>query len=502
MGQLVARLTLASSLLGAAGCSVIYNPSNLPDPTGDGGVVDAVPDAEIILDADPTALELERVSPTVIFEGTGTGGGRRGVLTVHGKQIIPGATVSITPHGPGTPMITVHNEDAAVAANGQLIAVPITIEVNPGLATGTKLRLDVTVTQQAGASSISKTLAELAVPAPNTPVLELQGLAELEGVTAALPPGVHEFSRVNLSGNLTATAGLGPLIIRATGSITIDGTAEVNAAGDQPGAGGGAGGAGGDAVFGTGGTGAGPGGGKPSGGGAGFALAGGGGGLGGAPSGNPQLTTLDAPNRSSGGGGGNGGATNAGGAGGGGGGTIELTAGGTITLGNIEANGGNGAAASGASPGGGGSGGVILVRSNVSLAITGAASGSGGTGANTGSVGRIRLDVPSATPLTTPPAFRGPMFAPDTFVITRTPTPAITVFGEKNSAFRYYVRNENNTMAFGPLDQTIADGSNTFTLQQGLFRGINTLCVEVGGASFQAELPEARNCIKVAYVAE
>ncbi len=476
---------------------MIYNPSNLPDPNGD-AKVDSPQDSELILDSDPSALELEKVSPRVIFEGTGTGGGRSGMLTVIGKQIVPGASVMITPHGAGTPMITVDNTKAEVAANGNMIAVPITIAVNPSLSSQQKIRLDVTVTQPVGAGTVSKTLAMLDVPVPDTAVLELQGLDELTAANISLPSGLHEFSQVTITGNLSVSDTASPLIIRTTGSIEIAGTTQLSATGDQPGPGGFAGGAGGGMLA-AGGKGGGTGGGITSGGGGGFALAGGGGaGVGGPAVGDAQLTSLDAPNRGNGGAGGNGGTLSSGGNGGGGGGSVELTAGGTITVGQIDAKGGNGA--TGANTGGGGSGGVVLLRSGVSITAT-AINVAGGTGGNTGSVGRIRTDAPTV-PTTVPVAYRGPMFATATPVITRQEVPTISVTGEPNNNFKYlFFNDEVPTSQRGPFDQSIsAGGTNSFPLAQPLFRGLNTLCLLVDGASLAAQKPEARNCIQIVYV--
>ncbi|MEO8704074.1 MAG: hypothetical protein ABI867_28745 [Kofleriaceae bacterium] len=488
-------LVLASTVL--AGCSLIYNPSNLPTPEADASP-DSMQDAEIILDADPTQLELERVSPTTIFEGTGTGGSRKALITVHGKQIVPGAKISFSIHG-GGPATKITVDDAAtdVAANGFMVAAPITIAVDPALTNAMKLRLDVTVTQLAGATEVTRTLSELVVPVADTPVLELQGLDELNVASIALASGVHEYSQVTVSGVITAADNAAPLIVRARGSIALTG-ADAAGAGRNNGPGGGLGGAAGGAL-GTGGTGAGAGGGKANGGGAGFATAGAGGTAAGAPAGDPQLTTLAAPNRGSGGGGGNGGALNAGGAGGGGGGTIELSAGGTLIAGTVTAHGGNGGPNTGlgASDGGGGSGGVVLLRSGVSVAAT-AVDVAGGTGLNAGAVGRIRTDAPNAIPTTTPAAYRGPSFAETMPLITRNDDLMLNVFGQPDKPIKYVIFNEDRSLVKGPFNGSISPaGSNMFPVDKPLFRGLNTICLQVDAGD---TANDTRNCIDIVYL--
>jgi hypothetical protein len=485
--------------LTVTGCSLVYNPSDLPGIPIDGK---PDPDAEIVLDADPTQLVLERVSPAIIFEGTGTGGSRKGVITVHGKQIVPGAKITIAPHAGavGDPMITIDDAATDVSDNGFYVAAPFTIQVNPALAAAATIRLDVTVTQPTGSGDVSQTLTELPLPSPDeTPVLVLEGLAELTDETNAPLPtaNAHEYSQVMITGGLSAADTNGPLIIRVRGSASITGTSAVNANNQSRGAGAHDGGDGGpgellDGSLGS--PGGGPGGGQPNAGGGGFAVQGGGG-TGGPPSGQPQIIS-HASNSGNGGAGGNGEILGAaGGAGGGGGGSIEVTAGGMVEIGPIEARGGNGSA--GATTGGGGSGGLVLLRG---ASITaGTVNVGGGNGTNTGSIGRIRVDTPiTAAPTTNPPAYRGPMFDAATPLLTRSKQPILKVFGQPGATFSYVITDDQKQISRGPFASSIAaGGSNMVPLAEELFRGLNTICVRVDGGG---ALPEAQNCIDLVHV--
>ncbi|HEY5937901.1 MAG TPA: hypothetical protein VIU61_24800, partial [Kofleriaceae bacterium] len=149
--------------------------------------------------------------------------------------------------------------------------------------------------------------------------------------------------------------------------------------------------------------------------------------------------------------------------------------------------------------GGGGSGGVIVVRSAVSIAATGI-DVAGGAGDGIGSVGRIRTDAPNV-PTTTPPAYRGPTLAFDTPVITRNMTPSLTLFGERLKTFRYFVSDAAGSSIRGPFEVTTSGAAqNSFTLDEPLFRGLNTICVLVEDAVLVEERAEARNCLELVYL--
>ncbi|MDQ3370097.1 MAG: hypothetical protein M3680_32165, partial [Myxococcota bacterium] len=254
MRQPVAALFVVSWLGTSAGCSLIYNPSNLAEPRADAG-----PDAEIILDADPTMLELTKVSPALVEEGRGVDGSRRAVIVVHGTQIVAGAKISLTLHGTTTPYGTVDDAATEVADNGFMVAAPVVFPVDEALDTDVT-RLDVTVTQPAGGTTTSRTLATYDDDAP---VLRVQHLDEL--TTTMIPAGTHVFSRVAIpAGGLAATTITAPLVIRSVSSISITGIVQVSSFGKAPGPGGHPGGEGG-AFLSAGDAGGGPGGGQPSG---------------------------------------------------------------------------------------------------------------------------------------------------------------------------------------------------------------------------------------------
>lgn len=491
-----------AALASLAGCSLIYNPANLPDPLTDGDPPpDVMPDSEDKLDANPALLSIQQVFPADLFEGTGTGGSRQGLLTVHGMNLVAGAKISVQVHGGGPdPKITIDDDATDVAANGNIVAAPFTLDIDDQLAEGESIRLDVIVTQPNGASTVTAMLTEK-TEGQDDAVLQIHGLDELTG--AAEVTGSKQYSEVNAD-SITATAGdANPLIIHARGRINVTGAITANASGRTGGAGGNLGGTGG-AVANQGGPGAGPGGpgtgGKPNGGGGGFKDPGGGGASGGPASGQPEIVTLDPPNRSSGGAGGNGGLNlGGGGDGGGGGGSIALTAGGSLTVTTVEAKGANGMGGGGtASAGGGGSGGLLLLRGAEVTATTLDVSG-GLVGTNTGSAGRTRVDSGS----TAAPAadYRGVMIDKAAPVITKDPTPDITVYGADNVSFKYRIKSLNSAQVSNNLDGAIGpDGVNTFALGAELFRGLNEVCVFVPGADLVNQRDEAKNCLQIVYL--
>jgi hypothetical protein len=245
--------------------------------------------------------------------------------------------------------------------------------------------------------------------------------------TIQVPPsGVFNYTTVNIPGNVTITytrnAKNTPVIILASGNVSIAGNINVPGEGGRThggglgGPGGFNGGAGGynTGVSGEiipglngegpgGGIGGGSGGSGGSGGGAGFVVAGGSaGGTGGAGGGGPTygLTTLVPLVGGSGGGGGSGTTNNGnGGGGGGGGGAILIASSGTITFpccGRIDASGGTGRVAS--FHGGAGSGGAIRLIANtisgfMTLDVSGGSAINGTFSAGAGSRGFVRIEA-------------------------------------------------------------------------------------------------------------
>jgi len=300
--------------------------------------------------------------------------------------------------------------------------------------------------------------------------------------TVTLPPsGIFNFTSVTIPSGVTVkflkNATNTPVVILATGDVTIGGTLDVSG-GSSPGVGSGGNGATGDdgapglagpggfdggrggltGANSVGGTGIGPGG-APGGtvfagsNNCGFAVPLGGGGAGyfaagsaanpnpffcpgtagGTTYGTSQILPLIG---GSGGGGGAGGATFSGSGGGGGGGALLIASSGTVNVtGSVSANGGSGGDSGGSgagAPGGGGSGGAIRILATT-LAGAGTISAVGGSSSfgATGSVGRIRFEAESFTRPTsavTSPTASAPAAgtAPGPVFVAGTPTLTIS----------------------------------------------------------------------------
>jgi hypothetical protein len=282
--------------------------------------------------------------------------------------------------------------------------------------------------------------------------------------------GVFNFGSVTIPSGVTVTfkknSSNTPVIILATGDVTISGTISISGSsgsytvGGVGGPGGFSGGAGG-VVYQNGGRGEGPGGAgggtacatdnawAASGGGGGFGTGGGAGsnssncggtvvGSGGITYGNDRILPSMG---GSGGGGAGGNTTYVGGAGGGGGGAIIIASSSTITVsGSITANGGNGASTSSGyySGGGGGSGGSIrliaeTISGNGPVTANGGSGGgnyNGSSGAGGGG-GRIRLEANNVlrTSATSPNFTQG---APYGVAPLNVPTLTITSIGGVN----------------------------------------------------------------------
>jgi hypothetical protein len=505
--------------LACAGCSLIYNPSNL-SPASDAQI-----DAEII---DPMMLEIDEVVPDEILEGQGAHGSQPALVVIHGKNIIDRNTVvEITPVS-GTVQLDLGTP--VIAANGHWIAVPITTTVDEMLEQGELVMLDVKVTQELP--------AELGGGTPTATLkgkLALRGLKEL---TAGATPEVtgsdidtarleKQYSRVDLSGIPSARfVGGARAIIRSVSSISAVALVANGAGGANSGAGGGGaparvGGCGGGAA-GSGGD-CGPSGGEAGaasgtlstvggGGGGGFATEGDRGsgsisGRGGSATGDVLVATYDGPLNRAGGGGGGGNPSLAGkgGGGGGGGGSIELSAGGDLSVASITADGGAGGSGGAGGGGGGGAGGLVLLRAGGALTVTGSisvAGGPGGDGAGDGdggkgSDGRVRWDAATAAPPTVTATdatlHRGASFQLDTRVF-RSATPSITVIGTASDRFDVYW-DQKGTRYTGASYSIGAAGA---TIAPTLREGFNRLCFTLAGGT--QGTGEADTCVDVAFL--
>jgi hypothetical protein len=207
-------------------------------------------------------------------------------------------------------------------------------------------------------------------------------------------------------------------------------------------------------------------------------------------------------------GGGGGGAGLGGGFGGGGGGIVELTAGGTIMIGDVTANGGNGqdsGASSGA--GGGGSGGTILVRAGGTLTGSGmltvakglkGAAGTLGNAGGDGAVGRTRVDAANPSSTGVPIAgYRGPMFANDVAATTLVQTPMVALYGTAfDNADGRVINRAGTATAFAVSFGTGTPATAMPTLP--LTAGYNLVCATVTGGS--PLNPESTNCIEMAFL--
>lgn len=527
MGQHLAKW---APVVLASGCSLIYNPNNIEKPPSDATdapmidvqmTADARIDAPPLSDANPAALTLEEVAPSVIYEGQGVDNSAPATLVITGHHFIPGATVSISPNTGltlGTPM---------VAANGDYIMVPVTVAVD-GSQSITTVPLTISV-DETGATT--QMLAGK---------LALQPLPTLTGSTLTLPLA-ERYARVAITGTPTFAGTPGRVIIHSMSSITCAAlsakgaapasTAAAGAAGPGGCGGGGEGAAGGCAGV-VGGGGAGGGGGGGGGGGYGTAgTVGNGGGAGGAlgpAHGTPliisyQGAAADGADRNQASGGGGGAPVNAtlatGGGGGGGGGTVELTAGGDINCGAVNVSGGNGAAATttlgtaASGGGGGGAGGVIVVRTdsgtitNTTLTASGGSPGAGaggGAAGGQGGAGRIRVDTPGALPATAPTGVerRGLSFAAATMHISTTDNPMVTLLGTAGDTFDMYVVDAAGVEHTGEPQNQMIDSNGMKTVVVTLLPGYNRLCATLrpGTRNTTDPFSLADKCVEIAYL--
>lgn len=507
---IVRRMTRfrAALLAPLAGCSLIYNPSNLPSPEID---------AAVVVDTNESLLEIRDISPAVIEEGQGDGGSLPALFVIRGQNIVnANLKVQLVPP-PGVTVLLEPITDAVASQDTGYLAFTVIARVDE--APPADVALDVVVTQdvstQYGGGTVSRQL---------TGAVTLRGLPELTAMSSevnqreltvgASPP---RYSRVDLESVTPLTFKTGaamPGVITAVSSIKL-GAVNANASRTTPGPGGyagakspGAGPGGGGLGATVGGLGLGSGGG---GGGAGYAaagtggtkgagLGGGAGGGGGDSVGDALLVSPTANRASAGGAGGAGGLVSIvdGGAGGGGGGTVFLSAGGDISATTISATGGDGETpAGGGGGGGGGAGGTVLVASEAGTVTVGSIVVSGGragmpTGGG-GSIGRARWDAPAGNAPTSPdgPVQRGPAFAAQPRIVTQ-PT-ALSLTGPANVTFGVRVDSHDNVSQNGNGGTFNATGTATIT--PSLRPGHNRVCMTLAGGTSGSF---AEKCIDVA----
>lgn len=480
-----------------AGCSIIYNPDNLPP------LLDASIPIDAPFDSNPDLLEITSVTPSSVFEGEGSGGSRPVILTLNGTAIVGAAQVSVELMGSAEPATFVGFDATPDGTKGGVVVrIPVMTDLD---AMDSPRTLRITITQ----GNVTK-MADVTV----------NGLDELSltGATMNANELSPRYSTIEVGSNIRFT-GTDPVKLVATAGITVNMRADGDGVGQNPGPHGCRGGdvdmAGGcgttsNGKQGTNGsvlglnTGSG-------GGGGGFGAQGSNGsgmlsGMGGDPSGNDMLVPIDtvagvAGNRGNGGGGGGDGTLAAGGPGGGGGGVIMMVAGGDITVGAngaLRVQGGAGAGPGGS--GGGGSGGALLVRAGgtitSSTAWLSAPGGAGGNGSNpggAGSIGSIRVDaaggnIPSMA--TTPPAKRGPAWSPTVPSLTMTSPMTAEFRGEPGREFTLRL---NDT----PMGTATPGSGGTVNVPDIVLRpGRNELC----GIALSGNLsPESRSCVELFY---
>jgi hypothetical protein len=474
----------AASALG--GCSWLYDTGELPT------YVDPPPP--------PRPIDQSHLAFTSLFaapemeEGYGDGGSRPALLVIEGEDIPRDVLLTITREGDAPIAELALLGPPTVSADYRWIAIPISVAASAALAAGAAIPLLV---------SISKPDENGALLLQSQP-WRLRGRPELTRPTAVVAEGTGKpliYSKIDVTGALSVS-GTEPLVLRSNSTFRITGDFNLNASGQAAGVAGGR--RGGDGAK----IGAGDGPGVPGasltvadGGGAGFATQGSGGSQSARSYGDEMITVLE-ENRSSSGGGG--GVLNLlGGAGGGGGGSIELSARGELTVGNISASGGNGASLLNLGDGGGGSGGSIIVRAGAKL-TAGTLRAEGGLGgdstptSNKGSVGRIRVDTPEVVAgVTSPLAKRGAAFDPATPLIVTQPALPIRLVSAGGTRVDLHQLNADGSPQHGPVDVDF-QGASELTVEVTLQQGYNRLCTTPLGSSVSRL--ESTSCVEVAFI--
>ena len=135
----VVRALVVLPLVLCGACTLVLDPGNLPPRT------DAQQDGPPPIDAFLSMLEIDRVEPTAILEGTGAGGGRPALLVLHGRNLDGSATVTAELVGPNPVMLTIGEDDYTAAIDSAQAAVAVRIPVLPDLAAGAARTLRLTV---------------------------------------------------------------------------------------------------------------------------------------------------------------------------------------------------------------------------------------------------------------------------------------------------------------------------------------------------------------------
>lgn len=398
-------------------------------------------------------------------------------------------------------LLVIATDQPLVAATARLVGsdVPVTIDV---LAS----RTDGATVWTAVAVRIPVASALLAQPYP----LELTvtgdgGTATSTATAIGLPelvisdgpaPADGRYASIVLPTAIAARlTGDAPLVLEATGDITLAGAVDVGGGADGPGPGGCPG-----AAVAADTSACGPGGGLGS-----DLMFGGGGGFGtegdttyapgGAPTGNPLLVPLgpstfaEHDNR------GHGGGAHRLSHGGHGGGTLLLISRGVIDIGQyaqIEARGGDPGPATEAMAmrGGGGSGGAVILAAGAGFTISPAAGlVVDARGGWRGGDGRIRLDGPEPLPTTEPAPWRGPRWPDAPLVVAE--GAALTVAVDPR------ITGLITVTADGAPSAACMPVAGACDVMPPLPIGVTRLCV-LARVEFDPTLPENRVCIDVA----
>ncbi len=511
-----ASAAMLAMLFAISSCTLIYGPD---DDNATGG--DQSPPGG---DPDLLGLVLDSVEPAALFEGEGGSLLSPAVpVVVYGVGIAADATLSIVlQNGAGLPDLPLIVEKTQVSADGTIAATAVRLPVVEWLADGDILDCVITLTQGDESASIPWKIVGLDELIVTDSLLSVDELLNTVFSIIVFDQPTHIIGDV--PARLFATQEIVINSLVDVDGLSLDG---LGGAGSCPGGGpdqsapcgpGSGGGASSDllTLIGLGG------------GGGGFGLPGqdgaGGGeaGLAGLLTGDVMLSLLpdlaDAiGNRGSGGGGGGSSILGLdlgialGGVGGCSGGIIELTSGGLIHFGEngaVSARGEDGESVTGAGGGGGGSGGGILLRARVGITVDGdagkrlnAEGGRGGDGTHRGGDGgdgRIRIDVPTATPhqlADSPQPHYGPMWSLSMLPITNDAAPVTDLFGQGAHPFGL------SLSGLPLLSDSRFDDSGIASVTTPLEAGLNIVCAVVDILDrVDLSRSEASNCISIAYL--